>query len=1187
MLFQFQMGLSVPFLPGKVLAVVGFLAVSITCHCQCPVIDFTGPLNACLDQNIQFAPSGSFSRYEWDLCAGELTATPTSTTSIGLPEAYGGKIEIVEEGGLYYGFMMSRQNGRLLRLDFGTSLGDAPTIVNLGNLGVNLATSRAIKIVKEGSEYVGFIIDLTTMYRTRFGASVALEPSPAEVVWSGAPLEYGIDLELIKDGDQRYLFSTNLSRLTRFSFPNSFLDDPSAITVDDIAVPGGTVMLGFSFIRDCDQWYAVVAWNTATLYKIHFAGGLNDAAPVSTEIVAAGFVPNSPANLKVVYDNAQYHVFVQSNNVPADLYRVDIGGSMSSTSYQGTNLGGLGINTALWGFSMHYVKSDWWTFSVDNVGDQVHRVNFPSSCFSNLKYSNESSPTVETKNSGAFNIVFTGEDAGGAIASVSKPMTVLTDVAPDIDFVSQNVCANHDVLFVSENESGNISNYSWTFGDSSPPAIDEDPVHQFGAEGTYTIRLDVTSTNGCVNTVEDDLKIFDEPIAVFDVPSGLLCTNTSLTFTNQTVDVYDGNLTYAWTVDGVPAGTGRDLQYSFNTTGDADVALLVAIPGCDDDEIKTFSNVQEGPIANFSVSGQCEDVPVQFTSEIPGAFTAVLWDFGDGQNDTGEDVQHDYLAGNFNAALHVEGTNGCITTVVHPLKVYSAPAADFSIDLPPFSCAGTPSQFHDGTPPPADSNLQTWDWSFGDGVLGAGSDPQHIYVLAGNYQVDLTVTTDRGCNTTFGNTVTIHASPDIGITHSVVCKDQPAGFTATTPSTVASWQWVIGSATYNQQAVSHTFQSSGAHDVRLTATAPNQCQSILEESVNVPLVPVFHFDVANPCEGQAAQFISNVTTEGEPISSYQWSFDGGAYVQGASVAYTFEQPGDYPVELLITGVTDCKYSHIQNTSIFLTPVAAFTPVEKYGPAPLAISFVNTSVGGSTYTWQFNDGSDAATTASPSHTFSSLGTYEVTLQATSEQGCQASTGGMVYVIVPHTDLSNEELSFVPVGSAGQVIAAVKVKNNSNYPIESFEVSIETGSGVVITETVDQTLPPMSEQTIMSANAFTFDQNGGFVCMTLRVAGDTNAGNDQRCQSTDGEAIVFEPYPNPTQGSLMIQFLGIANDEIEIRLVNQTGSDAYSKFVPVVPGLNVFTLDVSNLAPGLYVVRVITSASTLSSRVIIGQ
>jgi hypothetical protein len=249
-----------------------------------------------------------------------------------------------------------------------------------------------------------------------------------------------------------------------------------------------------------------------------------------------------------------------------------------------------------------------------------------------------------------------------------------------------------------------------------------------------------------------------------------------------------------------------------------------------------------------------------------------------------------------------------------------------------------------------------------------------------------------------------------------------------------------------------------------------------------------------------------------------------------------------------------------------------------------VSFTNNSVGASSYQWQINGG-PYITETSPTHVFPVLGVFDVNLKAISAIGCASIATGEVHVIVPFTDLSMDELVF-STDTQGQTRGIFTITNNSNHPVSSFDLVMETGSGVLITETVNEALEPFSASTIATKNSLTFLQgSAGYVCVTISTPGDEDINNDRQCVTTLGESVTFAPYPNPAQGSVMIQFVSTGDDELNVRLINETGADAYSVRVPLHQGLNLLNLDVSNLSPGLYVVKLTSSSVVTTQRVVI--
>lgn len=118
-----------------------------------------------------------------------------------------------------------------------------------------------------------------------------------------------------------------------------------------------------------------------------------------------------------------------------------------------------------------------------------------------------------------------------------------------------------------------------------------------------------------------------------------------------------------------------------------------------------------------------------------------------------------------------------------------------------------------------------------------------------------------------------------------------------------------------------------------------------------------------------------------PASAFQWYRDG-QIIQGANQGVYFPtQTGLYQVQILdqkgCFGVSD--------TFRIEGPTADFVAT----PDGLMTTFDNTSQGGTTYAWNFGDGS-TSTLSEPTHTYASTGVYSVQLIVTNNCGLKDTT-----------------------------------------------------------------------------------------------------------------------------------------------------------------------------------------------------
>ena len=157
--------------------------------------------------------------------------------------------------------------------------------------------------------------------------------------------------------------------------------------------------------------------------------------------------------------------------------------------------------------------------------------------------------------------------------------------------------------------------------------------------------------------------------------------------------------------------------------------------------------------------------------------------------------------------------------------------------------------------------------------------------------------------------------------------------------------------------------------------------------VNISSSPTanFSWDVTDPCPNTDITFTAADNVAG---NTYTWDFgDGSGTTTGSSVKHQYSNEGDYTVKLTVeNGTCSAEETKIISVSSGLSVDFTFDPDPALVNSPVTFTIVgyNPSY---TYTW----GSSAFSGPKPitgntwTHTFTSTGTYDVTLYATAS-GC---------------------------------------------------------------------------------------------------------------------------------------------------------------------------------------------------------
>jgi PKD repeat protein len=132
--------------------------------------------------------------------------------------------------------------------------------------------------------------------------------------------------------------------------------------------------------------------------------------------------------------------------------------------------------------------------------------------------------------------------------------------------------------------------------------------------------------------------------------------------------------------------------------------------------------------------------------------------------------------------------------------------------------------------------------------------------------------------------------------------------------------------------------------------------------------------------GVAPFTVSFRDTSGGNPTSWLWEFQDGTPDSTLQdpLDHTFTLPGTYLVKMTATNILGSSYETMGVTVVAPSTVD-FTSGTPNGTAPLTVAFLDASTpGGTSYTWDFGAGQGTATGTSASHTYSTPGSYTVSL-----------------------------------------------------------------------------------------------------------------------------------------------------------------------------------------------------------------
>jgi gliding motility-associated-like protein len=733
----------------------------------------------------------------------------------------------------------------------------------------------------------------------------------------------------------------------------------------------------------------------------YWESSLAQGGPFSTLNGTAG---NSGLTVSSLALSIWYRVTVRNGSCPAansSEYKISVDAPSAGGTAFGTQSVCAGINS---GTVMLIGKTGYvnmWQYS-DNAGGSWNNISTTLSyiSFSNLLSSRLYRAVVQN---------------GICPPAISSSFAVNALASPSASFTANNGCRQTAISFTNQSTGGGVC--SWDFGDGGSSAAVH-PAHTFFSAGTFSVKLMVTSTAGCIDSIKKQVNVNALPaVSMFSPDSA--CFGSPVAFAGFS-SVLSGSISQSAFRfgDGSQPVQSSQASHSFPANGTFNVThIAVTSAGCRDSMVKPITILPK-PNAGFVASNACRGNVVNFSnnSSIASGIVSHSWSFGNGANSQQVSPVYTYTSpGQFIVSLVSSSEHNCSDTAQKTVLIHDQPVISFTAGE---SCAGTPVVFTLSLVP----FVPGFTVQFGDGSTTNSLNPIHSYPLPGNFQPIVTAVTDSGCVATASLNVRIHPIPIAMFSAEEVCDGAPVQFSNLSllqnGSLSHSWDF-SGQGASALHSPAFTFQGPGSYFVKLTVTSNQGCSDSVLRLVNVLATPCVDFTFTPACDSEPIGFIN--LSKSSPLPTFVWDFGDQTGSGAQNPVKQYLNPGDYTVSLRCVTTSGCIDSTSRTVSVFESPVAAFEASDFCLYQPVTV--INRSSAGSSpfhSVWNFGDGATASE-HEPAHLYAAPGSYKTWLMVSTANGCKDSVARFVEVFpLPEIDAGLDTL--VEKGSRLQLRAS---------------------------------------------------------------------------------------------------------------------------------------------------------------------
>ncbi|MBJ7428398.1 MAG: T9SS type A sorting domain-containing protein [Bacteroidia bacterium] len=246
------------------------------------------------------------------------------------------------------------------------------------------------------------------------------------------------------------------------------------------------------------------------------------------------------------------------------------------------------------------------------------------------------------------------------------------------------------------------------------------------------------------------------------------------------------------------------------------------------------------------------------------------------------------------------------------------------------------------------------------------------------------------------------AKPTITSSKDSICNGSTASLQASPTSNNFSYRWLN-----NNQIISNATNTSlvvnNDSNYRVIVSNTGCTDTSLVKKITILPKPIANIGTNTICTSLNAVNINNSSTIASGTMSYNWIFSDNTTSTDFTPTKIFTNPGTINATLVVLSNFNCKDSITKPITINNTPKANFNINDTLQCITgNRFTLLNSSVGGSTYNWNFGDNT-SNNNINNNKVYTNAGNYAIKLIASSSNGCNDSIVKNVNVVAKATNI----------------------------------------------------------------------------------------------------------------------------------------------------------------------------------------
>ncbi|MBS1772974.1 MAG: T9SS type A sorting domain-containing protein [Bacteroidetes bacterium] len=339
----------------------------------------SSPDSVCKGATVNFNPVPTAANYAWALDTIDISPTVLAGVKklyvgglgLGLPMG----ISMNQDGNGDYIAIVAQNQGGVLRLNYGSDPYGIPAVAILGTFGGKFTdTSHGVDVVNDNGNWYGFIANNKKLIRLDFGTSLSNAPTATVMNFTSGDMNYPYQFTMVRynSGWVGFVANRGSNSITRFDFGTSITSTPTTYSLS-----GGfgtfSSPIGFSLYKEGANWFMIVAnrgggggpGGSGSLTRIQFQSDLLTTTPTINNIGNPSNKLSNPRTVSIIADCNQMYALVTNEN--SHTVQVNFSGNSIMGSTSSVDLGKLNID----GSNISFITPFWFTGRLSFMGSSV------------------------------------------------------------------------------------------------------------------------------------------------------------------------------------------------------------------------------------------------------------------------------------------------------------------------------------------------------------------------------------------------------------------------------------------------------------------------------------------------------------------------------------------------------------------------------------------------------------------------------------------------------------------------------------------------------------------------------------------------------------------------------------------------------------------------------------------------